>query len=187
MLRVGSTTDIDSLNPFTADSTQSDDVLQLVYDKLMTYDAQLNIVPSLATNVQKTDGDRTFTYTLRSGVTWHDGKDFTADDVVFTFLMVRDNDYGTYGAYLKNLVDVTKVSGTQVRLTYSEPQVLEPGIIIPIAPQTCVGGRFQRRPAEVRQRKAGRYRTVHLRVMEQGQRGHGCPQRRLVGGSQTRG
>ncbi len=135
VLRVGSTTDIDSLNPFTADSTQSDDVLQLVYDKLMTYDAQLNIVPSLATDVQKTDGDRTFTYTLRSGATWHDGKDFTADDVVFTFLMVRDNDYGTYGAYLKNLVDVTKVSGTQVRLTYSEPQVLEPGIIVPIAPK----------------------------------------------------
>ncbi|MBI3690919.1 MAG: twin-arginine translocation signal domain-containing protein, partial [Mycolicibacterium aromaticivorans] len=124
VLRVGSTTDIDSLNPFTADSTQSDDVLQLVYDRLMGYDAQLNVQPSLATDMQTADGGKTFTYTLRSGVKWHDGKDFSADDVVFTFLMVRDNDYGTYGAYLKDLTDVVKVGDNQVRLTYSQPQTL---------------------------------------------------------------
>ncbi|WP_081844947.1 ABC transporter substrate-binding protein [Mycolicibacterium aromaticivorans] len=135
VLRVGSTTDIDSLNPFTADSTQSDDVLQLVYDRLMGYDAQLNIQPSLATDMQTADGGKTFTYTLRSGVKWHDGKDFSADDVVFTFLMVRDNDYGTYGAYLKDLTDVVKVGDNQVRLTYSQPQTLQPGVIMPIAPK----------------------------------------------------
>ncbi len=135
MLRVGSTTDIDSLNPFTSASTQSDDMLQLVYDRLMSYDAQLNIQPSLATGVQTSDGGKTFTYTLRSGVKWQDGKDFSADDVVFTFLMVRDNDYGTFGAYVKDLTDVVKVGDNQVRLTYSAPQTLDPGVIMPIAPK----------------------------------------------------
>jgi peptide/nickel transport system substrate-binding protein len=135
VLRVGSTTDIDSLNPFTAFSTQSYDVLQLLYDKLMDYDAQLNIVPSLATGVDRTDGGKTFTYTLRSGVKWQDGQNFTPDDVVFTFLMVRDNEYGTYGAYLKDLTDITAVGTDKVRLAYSKPQTVEPGIIVPIVPK----------------------------------------------------
>ncbi len=135
VLRVGSTTDIDALNPFTLFSTQAFDVMQLVYDKLMEYDADFNIKPALASEVATGDGGKTFTYTLRSGVKWQDGKDFTADDVVFTFLMVRDNEYGTYGAYLKELTDIKKVGDNQVRLTYSEPQVLDPGVILPIAPK----------------------------------------------------
>jgi peptide/nickel transport system substrate-binding protein len=135
VLRVGSLTDIDSLNPFTAFSTQSYDVFQLMYDKLMDYDAQLNVIPSLATAVETTDGGKTFTYTLRSGVKWQDGTDFTADDVVFTYLMVRDNQYGTYGAYLKDLTDIRKVGEDKVRLTYANPQTLEPGVITPIVPK----------------------------------------------------
>lgn len=132
VLRVGSTTDIDSLNPFTAFSTQAYDVLQLIYDKLMDYDAELNVRPSLATAVDTGDGGRTWTYTLREGVTWQDGTDFTAEDVVFTFLMVRDNNYGTYGAYLTDLTDVTKLDDHHVRLTYATPQTLSPGVIMPI-------------------------------------------------------
>ena len=82
-----------------------------------------------------TDGGKTFTYTLRDGVKWQDGQDFSADDVVFTFLMVRDNDYGTYGAYFKDLTDVVKVGSNQVRLTYAQPQTLDPAVIMPIAPK----------------------------------------------------
>ncbi len=135
VLRVGSTTDIDALNPFTAFSTQAYDVFQLVYDKLMDYDADLNIKPSLATDVQTSEGGKTFTYTLRPGVKWQDGKDFGADDVVFTYLLVRDNNYGTYGAYFKDLTEVVKVGDNQVRLTYSQPQTLQPGVIMPIVPK----------------------------------------------------
>jgi peptide/nickel transport system substrate-binding protein len=135
VLRVGSTTDIDALNPFTLFSTQAFDVMQLVYDRLMEYDADFKIKPALATGSDTGDGGKTFTYTLRSGVKWQDGKDFTADDVVFTFKMVKDNDYGTYGAYLKDLTDIVKVGDNQVKLTYSQPQTLDPGVIMPIAPK----------------------------------------------------
>ena len=135
VLRVGSTTDIDSLKPFTAFSTQAYDVFQLVYDKLMDYDADLNIKPSLATDLKTSDDGKTFTYTLRSGVKWQDGKDFTADDVVFSYLLVRDNNYGTYGAYFKDLTEVVKSGDNEVRLTYSQPQTLQPGVIMPIVPK----------------------------------------------------
>ncbi|WP_162463541.1 MULTISPECIES: ABC transporter substrate-binding protein [unclassified Mycolicibacterium] len=139
VLRVGSTTDIDSLNPFTAFSTQSYDVFQLLYDKLMEYDADLNIKPSLATDVKVEDDGKVYTYTLRDDVKWQDGNPFIPDDVVFTLLMVRDNDYGTYGAYFKDLVDAT-ATGNQVRLTYSRPQTLDPGVITPIVPKHVWAG-----------------------------------------------
>ncbi|MDF3338865.1 ABC transporter substrate-binding protein [Mycolicibacterium septicum] len=139
VLRVGSTTDIDSLNPFTAFSTQSYDVFQLLYDKLMEYDADLNVKPSLATDVKVDDGGKTYTYTLREDVKWQDGNPFTPDDVVFTLLMVRDNNYGTYGAYFKDLVDAT-TTGNTVRLTYSRPQTLDPGVITPIVPKHIWAG-----------------------------------------------
>src|ERR1700761_5475166 len=135
VLRVGSTTDIDALNPFTLFSTQAYDVMQLVYDRLTEYDADFKIKPALASEVNASADGKTFTYTLRSGVKWQDGKDFSADDVVFTFNMVKDNDYGTYGAYLKDLTDVAKVGDNQVKLTYSQPQTLDPGVIMPIAPK----------------------------------------------------
>jgi peptide/nickel transport system substrate-binding protein len=135
VLRIGSTTDIDSLNPFTGFSSQAVDVLSLIYDKLVDYDVNFAITPSLATATERSSDGTTFTYTLREGVTWHDGKPFTAADVVFTLTMIRDNNYGTYGAYFTDLKKITAVDDTHVRLVYSVPQTLEPGVIAPIVPK----------------------------------------------------
>lgn len=131
-LRVGSTTDIDSLNPFTAFSSQSNDVFQLIYDNLLAYDANLGAAPSLASSVQRSPDGTTFTYTLRTDVKWHDGTEFSADDVEFTFTMIRDNNYGTYGAYLKDLTGITRPGANQIALTYAKPQTLDLGLIVPI-------------------------------------------------------
>lgn len=46
------------------------------------------LLPNLAESVEFTRGGRTATYKLRKGVTWNDGKPFTADDVVFTYNFV---------------------------------------------------------------------------------------------------
>lgn len=135
VLRVGSTTDIDSLNPFTAFSSQAVDVLSVVYDKLMDLDATFAIIPSLASAVERSSDGTTFTYTLREGVTWHDGQPFSADDVVFTLTMLRDHNYGSYGAYFADLKHVTATGANSVRLVYSVPQTLEPGVIAPIVPK----------------------------------------------------
>src|SRR5664279_2690766 len=62
VLRIGSTTDIDSLNPFTGFSSQAVDVLSLVYDRLMEYDASFGVVPSLATATERSSDGMTFTY-----------------------------------------------------------------------------------------------------------------------------
>ena len=47
-LRVGWSSEPDTMNPLTTYSTEANEALQLVYDKLLDYDANLTIVPSLA-------------------------------------------------------------------------------------------------------------------------------------------
>ena len=89
-LRVGWSSEPDTLNPLTSFSTEANEVLQLIYDKLNDYDADLNIqCRALAETTTASANGKTVTYALRQGVTWHDGTPFTADDVVFTFSSIN--------------------------------------------------------------------------------------------------
>lgn len=139
VLRVGWTNDIDSLNPFTSFSTEAYDVWQLIYDRLLDYDADLKVQPVLATSFESNPDGTVFTFTIRDGVTWHDGKPLTADDVVFTFLMVRDNKLGSFAPYLTELVSAESPDASTVVLTYKVPQTLNPGLLMPIAPKHIWG------------------------------------------------
>ncbi|WP_223427679.1 ABC transporter substrate-binding protein [Tateyamaria pelophila] len=59
-----------------------------IYDGLFDYDNDLNIVPALAEGYEVSDDGKTVTFTLRQGVTWHDGAPFTSADVQFTVMDV---------------------------------------------------------------------------------------------------
>ncbi|MGY1439126.1 ABC transporter substrate-binding protein [Streptomyces reniochalinae] len=62
-----------------------------IFDGLLTHDAQMNLKPALATHLPKVSEDgRTYTYDLRKGVTFSDGKPFTAKDVVYTYETILD-------------------------------------------------------------------------------------------------
>ncbi|QDJ11416.1 Dipeptide-binding protein [Roseomonas mucosa] len=66
-------------------NTASNSALGLhVFDRLVLQDAAGNLRPGLATQWRAVS-DRVWEFRLRPGVKWHDGRDFTADDVVFTF------------------------------------------------------------------------------------------------------
>ncbi|WP_246215679.1 ABC transporter substrate-binding protein [Microvirga makkahensis] len=55
-----------------------------IYQSLLSYGKDLKILPSLAKAWEASDDGLTYTFTLQDGVKWHDGKPFSADDVVFT-------------------------------------------------------------------------------------------------------
>ncbi|RWR27691.1 ABC transporter substrate-binding protein [Sinirhodobacter populi] len=57
-----------------------------IYDGLLEYDDRHQPLPSLATAWEVTDGGKTIRFELRRGVTWHDGKPFTAHDVKVSLL-----------------------------------------------------------------------------------------------------
>lgn len=58
---------------------------------LLTYDRDFNPRPLLATDWKVSENGLHYAFKLRQGVKWHDGKDFTADDVAFSILTLKEN------------------------------------------------------------------------------------------------
>lgn len=60
-----------------------------VIEGLLDYDFNMNPVPQLATSWSVSPDGKEYTFHLRQGVKWHDGKDFTSADVAFSILTVK--------------------------------------------------------------------------------------------------
>jgi peptide/nickel transport system substrate-binding protein len=79
--------ELDTLNPLTGNSVTNDELRKLVFDPLVDYDNEKwEERPCLAWKWEHSADNLTWTFHLRKGVKWSDGKDFTADDVVFTYM-----------------------------------------------------------------------------------------------------
>src|SRR5438128_2739550 len=60
-------------------------LMQLIYDTLVVRNERFEFVPSLAERFEESDDHQTFTFHLRQGVTFHDGRPLTSADVKYTF------------------------------------------------------------------------------------------------------
>ncbi|MWV41163.1 ABC transporter substrate-binding protein [Natrialba sp. INN-245] len=84
----------DRLNPLIVDRSRIEGLTELVYDPLFRR-LDDEYVPWLATDISWEESARTeATITLRDGVTWHDGTELDADDVVFTHRFLADTSLG---------------------------------------------------------------------------------------------
>ncbi len=138
-LRVGWTSPPDVMNPFTFATTASNEILWLLYDTLLEYDLDLQPEPSLALKKSTNAAGTVFTYTLRPGVTWHDGKPFTADDVKYTFDVMAKHNLGQAAWSLVDLESTSVVNPHTVVMTYRKPQAFDPATVVPIVPQHVWG------------------------------------------------
>lgn len=97
--------DVGPLNIYSSDSAY-DWMVELVYDKLLSPSPYAEKpLPGLAESATQVDPS-TWVVKLRDGVKWHDGKPFTADDVVFTYTSFRD---GSPNRYTHHVNDVPKI------------------------------------------------------------------------------
>jgi peptide/nickel transport system substrate-binding protein len=84
------------LNPHFATGTKDWDGSRVFYEPLAAFDPDGNLVPVLAAGIPSVDNgglarDGTWViWNLKKGVTWHDGRPFTADDVVFNWEYAAD-------------------------------------------------------------------------------------------------
>lgn len=87
-LRWASAGDPLTLDPYAQNETLTNTINGQVYEFLVTRDKQLKLVPQLATEWKQT-GPQKWLLKLRPGVKFHDGRPFTADDVVFSIQRAR--------------------------------------------------------------------------------------------------
>ena len=74
-----------NLHPQITSGTEGWYVQKQIYDGMVNIDSDGTIIPGLATGLPEQTDDLTFVFQLREGVTFHNGKPFTADDVLWTF------------------------------------------------------------------------------------------------------
>ncbi|MFI9625819.1 ABC transporter substrate-binding protein [Streptomyces sp. NPDC052042] len=129
---------VDSLSPFLAQKLLSTSVSRLMYDFLTNYDAKDNhAIPGLATAWEPSADKLTWTYTIRSGTTWSDGKPVTAEDAAWTFnkIMTDEGAAQANGSFVTNFRKVTAPSATKLVIELKEPQATMAALDVPIVPK----------------------------------------------------
>jgi peptide/nickel transport system substrate-binding protein len=88
-LRYANQGDLKSLDPYTLNETTTNAHLGHVYEGLTSRGKDLKIGPGLAERWEVMEGAKKWRFYLRKGVKFHNGEDFTADDVIFSADRVR--------------------------------------------------------------------------------------------------
>jgi peptide/nickel transport system substrate-binding protein len=93
VLIVGQIAEPKSLDPHAVTATNDFRILVNLYDGLVRFkDGTLEIEPALAENWEISEDGKTYTFSLRQGVTFHDGSQFNAEAVKFNFdRMLRED------------------------------------------------------------------------------------------------
>ena len=115
------------LNPHFAIGTKDQEGSRIFYEPLAGWDADGNLVPVLAAEIPSKENDglaedgRSVVWKLKRGVKWHDGKPFTADDVVFTWEYARTPETSAVSIGSYKDVKAEKVDDFTVRVTFTKP------------------------------------------------------------------
>jgi peptide/nickel transport system substrate-binding protein len=165
------------LNPHFAVGTKDQDGSRIFYEPLASWDPDGNLVPILAAEIPSVqnggvakDG-KSVTWKLKKGVQWHDGKPFTADDVVFNWEYAADPATAsvTIGSYKD--CKAQKIDSHTVKLTFEKPTpfwadafVGVRGMLIPKHLfEAFKGAKSREAPANLKPVGTGPYRFVDFK------------------------
>ncbi len=166
------------LNPHFAIGTKDSDGSRIFYEPLASFDPDGNLIPILAQDIPSVqngtlarDG-RSVVWKLKRGVSWHDGKPFTADDVVFNWEYAADPATAavTIGSY-RDLERVEKLDSHTVKVSFRKPTPFWPdpfcgirGMIIPKHLfEPYKGAKSREAPTNLKPVGTGPYRFVDFK------------------------
>jgi peptide/nickel transport system substrate-binding protein len=120
-LRIGLQDDPDALDPAQAGTYAGRIVFASLCDKLVDIDANLNIVPQLATAWRWSEDAKSLTFTLRQGVTFHDGAPFDAEAVKANLDRYRTAPESVRKPELKSVTAIEIIDPHTIRLDLGQP------------------------------------------------------------------
>ena len=81
---VGIQQDLDSLDPHMIEAAGTSEVLFNIFEGLVKPDKDGNLVPAVASDFKVSEDGMRYTFTLREGITFHNGSPVTIDDVIYS-------------------------------------------------------------------------------------------------------
>ncbi|MET4513473.1 peptide ABC transporter substrate-binding protein [Bradyrhizobium sp. I1.7.5] len=115
------------LNPHFAIGTKDQIASRIFFEPLAGWDKDGNLIPCLAAEIPtKANGSlaadgMSVIWKLKQGVKWHDGKPFTADDVVFTWTYAADLATAAYSTGSYKDITVEKIDDHTVKVLFKAP------------------------------------------------------------------
>ncbi|WP_254452262.1 ABC transporter substrate-binding protein [Roseicella sp. DB1501] len=124
---------VTSLDPHYHQLSPNTAVAQMIFSGLTATDGHARIVPDLAESWRAVDAT-TWEFRLRPGVRFHNGSDFTAEDVAFTFQRVPNvpNSPSSYAIYTRPIREVQVVDAHTLRLKTAAPYPLMPTDLVSV-------------------------------------------------------
>jgi peptide/nickel transport system substrate-binding protein len=165
------------LNPHFASGTKDQIASRIFFEPLAGWDKEGNLMPQLAAEIPtkangglSADGKEVI-WKLKQGVKWHDGKPFTADDVVFTWEYAADPATAAYTTASYTDIKVEKIDDHTVKVIFKEPTPFwaNPfvGVVGPIIPKhhfgDYKGGKSREAPANLKPIGTGPYKFVEFK------------------------
>jgi peptide/nickel transport system substrate-binding protein len=123
LLRIGTTGEIDSINPFNAFNTESYQAFVIQYPLLVEYDADLEFVGDWAESWEVSDDGLVWTFHLKPGQ-WSDGTPLTSADALWTIetvLKYADGPTALMADYLSDIEGAEAPDEQTVVITYATP------------------------------------------------------------------
>jgi peptide/nickel transport system substrate-binding protein len=122
ILNIGRSATPDSLNPGVAYLSEAFDIINLVYDTLITTDLRNQAQPQLAKEWSVSADGKVWTFKLHDGVKWHDGQPLTAEDVAYTFNLIKGFEaFALIKTYTTLLAKAEAPDATTAVLTFEQP------------------------------------------------------------------
>ncbi len=138
-LSIGTNQEPDTLNPYVTQLVTSSDILAGVMSRLLKYDSTQQLQPDLATGYEISEDGLTYTFNLRGGVKFHNGDPFTAQDVIDTWKMIMNPDFGAFGQLgWEKITDITS----------PDAERLEPVMDLRRRSRVIEGSRGHQRPGD---------------------------------------
>ena len=126
-LRIGTSSGIVSLNPFVGFNQDDYSTWMYIYPSLLQYDTTTptyDYLPSFAEDWQQSSDGKKVTFHTVPGATWSDGEPLNAEDVAWTFNMIKQYADGPTGAWAGSVTFLKSIEATDddtVVATYDQP------------------------------------------------------------------
>ncbi len=153
-LTLGTVGTFDNLNPLIIKGVTPPGIRGRVYESLMAraLDEPFTLYGLLAQSIEVAPDRSSITFTIHKKARFSDGKPVTADDVIFTHALLRDNGVPYLRSHYKKVVKVDKRGPLKVKFTFKDGSDREIALIMglmPILPKHAIdAGKFKQTTLE---------------------------------------